>query len=362
MTRKRTVVVVALVALMVAAAAPVMANNKTPTVDSETSNTATTSEITQDTVVSSFQADSDNESTIGINGENGTSPEVEISRNDSDNVFHSNTSLNNESRQAGGTLWNMTPGHDEWADMEVSINENVTVDIKAINASNTSNSTVTTFFINATDDRTVENLDDTDADEDTDDAPVTTESLDDSLTKVTAFDIHTLEFSELDVEDREVAGDDTDVIVVFSNDTVADDASDAVPDGVADKDAMFRMTLVVSGDDGPTQPIRVYHEEAPDDVDDDDTYGVYKDGGIGGEDGIEINLGDEYEDAEEFDVTGTLNAGRIAALQHRVATTDVWQSTVGGVLGLISLDGLLTAGVPTLLIGGVAARRRRTAR
>lgn len=359
MKLNRTRAVAAVFALlMVVAAATGGSMAATPSIDSETTNTAYTSEIVTDTVISGFSASADNESVVTLEGDNSTSPTVELSRNDSSTVVATNDSMANQTVGSWGTTWNGTISHDELADLEHTINENVTMDLTAHDG-NESNSTTVQFYINTTDDRTVENLDDTDADEDTTDAPVTVESVENTLfdTNVEVFGISSTDFSTLDVEGRAVNGQQTDVVIVFSNTSVEDDASAAIASDVEDGDALYALPIRVEGDEGGDTWIRVYYEEAPDDIDeDDDTYAVFHDGGIGGEDGVVINLGETYEDEDEVAVTGTLNAGGATALRHW-ARTSSWNplTLLGG------LDLGLTQAVPLFAVGGAPAARRRQA-
>lgn len=344
-----------------------------PTVDTSTTDaTTTTSQIQDDAVFQNVSGtDSSERFSLQVNMSPDLTPELKVQLNGSDDqVFHRNQSAENVSAagtNSGDAHYNMSFTGADIDDVERTVNENVTLDVIAYEAANeTSNDTITFAHFDFDDDRTVENIDDTDADPDTTNAPVETESLDQSLTRFTSFDIHTLEFSDLDIDDRAVNGDTTDVVIVLSNGTVRDHAADALPDDVEEGQFISRMTLVVSADEGPTQPIRVYNEgDLPDHVDEeDDTYGVFKDDGIGGEDGIEINLGEEYEDADEVSVTGRLNAGLTDALVHQASTSRFNPLNALGWFSGFGVDAL-TGSLPTgLLVGGPAVgyRRRRRRR
>lgn len=336
------------------------AGAETPSIDTSTTDgTSTTSEIQSDSVIPNFNG-SDNETRIvQVNMSAGNTPELEVTRNGSDTVLVTNDSAVNVSSEAvGGVNYNMSFEESDLAEMTRSINENVTVDVTPYQAANDSNSTTIQIYIENDNTSTVLNVDDTVAD-DEDEIEVTEDAENGFLdTRVTGFS--TLDFSVLDVDERDVDGDNTDVIVVFSNTTVADHAADAVTSDADDGDALYGMTLVVHGDDEGTMPIRVYNEEVPDDVDEDeDTYGVYKEGGIGGEDGVEINLGEHYEDEDSVEVTGKLNAGFGERLSHRAASSDLglrfglaisFDYDFGGSDGVVVFAGLA--------MGAPAARRR----
>lgn len=359
-TDRKRVVAIALVAVMALSALTGGAVADAPTIDTETVSTTESSDITDGTTL--------NVSGVGnetlemtANDSAGDTPELEITVNGSDTVVGTNTSAVNESTNGtvGFSAFNLSVEESDLDDVERTLDENVTTDWTVYQSSNTSNSTTIQVHLNFSDGRTVENIDDVDADPDTDDASVETEDLEDTLTRSSL--LQTLDFSELDVDDRSIDGENSEVVLVLTNDTVADDAANAVASDVGDGEPLFGMTLVLQGDE-TTMPIRVYNEEPADDVDDDDdgdTYGVYEDGGVGGEDGIVIHLGSDFEDDDEVAVTGVLNAGRFASLEHRVTTTDAWQSIglfLGGIGATDAPDGLVA--FAPLAIGAPTARRR----
>lgn len=357
-TTTRRALAVILTVFMVAAAASGGSMAAAPTIDTSASDsTSTTSELTDGLTVNDTDGTNDTAHTLQVNMTAGDDVEFNISRNGTDHVAAENTSMDNHTTNSGanGGHWNGTVTESELDDLERPANGNVTTTVTFWNASNESESNSIVVHWNFTDDRAVENLDDNDTDSE---EGVETFDQENDLTTVTTFDIHTLQFSELDVDDMSINGDAGEAVVVLANGTVSDHASDAVPDGVEDAGPIFRMTLKVSADDGPDQLIRVYHEEAPDDVDEDDTYAVWKSDGIGGEDGIEINVGDEYEDADELSVTGTVNAGFIAANLHRIQTSEWNPLTMFSGLNL-GLSDVLTGGVPAIVFAGAVVRRRR---
>lgn len=359
MNHRQAVIALVGALLVVTATMAGGAGANTPTIDtSATDGTATTSEITDGANFANVSGEDNSERFImQLNITSGEDVDLFVERNDSGLRVHENDSAENVSTDSvGGVNFNLSYTGADIDDLERTLNENVSVDVVGHDADNESNSTKAVIHMDFNDDRTVETIDDTDADPDTSDAPVTTEDLEDTLLRSSL--VQSLDFSELDVDDRAINGSGDEVVVVFKNGTVADDAANAVASDAEDGDPIFGMTLVLEGDE-TTMPIRVYDEEIPDDVDeDDDTYGIYQEGGIGGEDGIEIHVGDDFDDDDEVAVTGILNAGRWASFQHRIATTDF-------VLGLgLSVSGAGVGadafGVTSILfvIGAPVARRR----
>lgn len=347
-----------------------------PTIDTETGNTATTSDIQSGTTLAGFNASETNQSTVATFGDNSSSPTVEISRNDSDNVVLSNDTLTNVT--AGNfdgtasddrdTQWNMTFNHSEIADLERAINANVSTDVTLINGSNQTDTRTVRFFIETDNSTTVQNLDDVDADPDTSNAPVeVTEDASSGLfdLQIDTLGISATDFSELDTDDRAIDGENTDVVIVLSNESVGDDAANAVASDAADGEPLYGMTLVAAGDE-TTMPIRVYNEEPPDEIDDaedGDTYAVYEEAGVGGEDAITIHLGSAYEDDDDVAVTGVLNAGTWAQIEHRVATSSTWQRvfgfvTVGRSMGSGGAESGISSAFAVLVLGAPEARRR----
>ena len=366
---KRTVAIALVATMLLAAAGGALANTNEPAVDTSTSVASlhsavtTHSELTPNGNITDFDGQAGNNTTVQylaytnssklvfMQGDNGTT----VYENDSPTTVNWNATPTPEHGH-----FNVTVEHDALADVERGINENVTMTMKIINdtGNTTEVATYETFYIETDNSTTVQNIGDTDVD---DEDIVEVKDEENDLFTITSLGISELEFTVLDLDERDVDGDNTDVVLVFSNDSVADDFDEAVTSGIEDEDPIYRMPIhLESDDDDATQWIRVYSEEVPDDLDeDDDTYGVYKDGGIGGEDGIEINLGDEFEDSDEITVTGTGHVGSFGAFEHRIRTS-TWNplSMIGGLGVDLDLgDDELMSGMQAVFLGAAGARR-----
>lgn len=350
-----------------------------PSVDTSASDaTTTTSQLQDNTVLSNVSGVGNDTFTLQTNVTPDDTVEMKLQVNGSDTIVFRNTSAENVSAAGtsnSGAHYNLSVDEEDIDDIERTLDENVTVDVTVYDADNETdpgdaasagNGTTIQVHMNFTDGRTVQNIDDVDADPDTDDAPVETEELSNEIfdTTIAIGGIQATDFSTLDVDDRDIDGENSEVVLVFSNDTVADDAANAVASDADDGDPLYAMPIQLQGDE-TTRWIRVYNEEPSDDVDDDDdgdTYGVYKEAGVGGEDGVVIHLGEAYEDDDEVAVVGTLNAGSFTTRWHQIRTSSIGQSLFGLVnLGGLSLDG---GEVPLVVSTGlvVAATRRRPPR
>lgn len=343
-----------LVATMLVAAAAGGATATAPTVNDGTIDNAVTtgSEITDGSNVTGFDANESNESVLSYQADSNNS-KVELERNGSDTVVYSNSSadLLNWNNTDNDGIFNVSINHGDLEDLERGINDNVSVDV--IMSNNTSvddPDTLTIEWFVETDNSThVENVDDADVD-DGDDVDVTDDPWDVFGQNVTLGPLGST-FAEADYDDLSVDGDNTDVVLVFSNGSVADKFDDAAEDASSEDklSTLFtntRTAILVAGDDGTTRAVPVYYEEAPDDKDEDeDTYGVYEEGGVGGEDGVTIHLGEEFEDADEVDVRAVGSAGTFTMFSNYV------MDGVGNALSM-TLGGGLYAAAPFAVIAG----------
>lgn len=359
--------------LMVTAAITGGAGATTPSVDTSGSDaTSTTTGLPDEGVIDNVSGVGNDTWRMQVNVTPDDTVEMKIERNGSSTVVFRNTSPENLTASGAsnqGAHYNLSFSESDIDDLERTLDENVTIDVTTYDADNeTGNETQVQIYLNFSDGRTVENIDDTDADEDSDSDVVTLEAPEESFLdlRVTALGVHSSDFSTLDVDDRDIDGENSEVVLVFSNDSVSDDAAAAVASDADDGDALFAMPLTVTGDE-TTRLIRVYNEEPADSVDDDDdgdTYGVYKEGGVGGEDGIVIHLGEDFEDDEEVAVTGTLNAGWLAQQNHRISTSS-WTQSLGLQDGSIfhigfgNIAGGAFGSLSVLLVIGAPTRRRK---
>lgn len=265
---------------------------------STTDATTSTSDLANNDSIQ-FDADQSDAYTVQAIVANTTTPEMRVELNDSSNdadgvTFHKNTTLNNISVGSGGSHWNATFNEGDLADVPVTTGTNQTVDIVFYNASNSSDVLATaTVTLVESGDRTVLYLGDS-AVENNDD--IETFSEDANWESISDFNLMSDDHSEVSDLSADVNGSSTNVTVVFANESVADDYSNAVASDADEGDWLVAQASFVGG-----TPVKVYNENAPDDVDEEDTYGVYSED-IGGETGITYTLGDDHEDADSLEV------------------------------------------------------------
>lgn len=360
-TRRTQAAALLLTALMVGSVFAGGAVGAAPTIDTATSTDTTTtqSDLQDGTVVGNVSGTDDNDTyALEVNVTDGDyEPAFNISANGTDHTAFKNTSMNNHTTNANaGAHWNGTVTTDELDDLERSLNENVTTTLTAWNTSQENETTQAVVYWNFTDDRSVEVVSDGDVDDSPDDLSVSTVDEARSLTNPFGADQSTI-----DAEDRNVSGDDSVVVLALPNSTVNDDfdvASDA-----SDEETLWAIPMSVTDGDGTKRLIKVYNEEPPDGVDeDDDTYGVYKDSGIGGTDGIEVHLGaNNFEDADEVSVRALGGVGTYTQFEHRAAVFAQDLPGIGALAGFLTgspFGGLVSS---MLIVGAPTARRRRRA-
>lgn len=311
MTRTNSVAAVCMVFLVaLAGATGAAAGDYTapPSTDtSTTDDTASTTELTAGENRTFNQTQ--NETIQWIAPSNET--QVTIARNGSDHDSYANGS-------AAVAFWNATDGdghynatvdHSQLLDTEHAIGENVTMNMTFVdNASlDDANQSVGAeqWYLEFDNSTTTEVVTTSDVD-----AGEIVTVTNESGFGVFGVSIFGADESEIETE-RQVNGSNTDVYVAFSDSNVSEDFTDAT-EGAAAGDklsalSMSKNVMLVESDDGEMAAVPVYYQEAPDDVSEDDTYAVQQD--VGGTEGVAVNLGSEFDDADSVTVTTVGSAG-----------------------------------------------------
>lgn len=157
--RNTTITAIAFAILL--AVAPMAASAAAPTVDSETTSTTKTSDITGTTVLKGFNANASNFSIVSVEADS-LDAKIEIRQNATGRVVYSNSSmaLDNETTSDStiGNFFSANVTHDELKDVERSAGETVSLDLRIINNSTLDNPDTTnvTFDVENTNEETVE--------------------------------------------------------------------------------------------------------------------------------------------------------------------------------------------------------------
>lgn len=348
-TSRLGAVLVALTVLMAAATGAVAGDYTAPPSpdQSGTDDTTTTTDLAPGE--NRTYNESHNETIQWLSDSNST--KVTIARNDSDHTSYANGSAAVvvwNSTDADGH-YNVTFAHTAVADTEHAINSNVTMNVSLVdNASlDEANQSVGYFdwyleFGNATTTEVIDNSD------------VSSENIvtvtNESASEVVGLSLPFTGEDNSDIEtERKVNGSTTDVQVVFSNATVADDftsvASDASSgDKLSGLFSLERTAVLVQDGDGTTTAVPVYSESAPDSVSEDDTYAVQTT--VGGTDALEVNLGSEFDDASSVTVhaVGSAGLGTFAVDYLTQGISNSFGMTLGG--------GAFVLGVPLFVAWG----------
>lgn len=317
-TTKR-VVALAMVAAMLGAAGPAAADYGTaPAIDSSgTDDTGSMSEVQQDDTLgenNTFAANSSKTKTFQwIAATNNTS--IEFRNNETGILTHTNstpaTVVWNSTDSDGH--FNATVDHGEFADVEHATGENVTIEARMINDTSVDDANQTTsnmtFYIEWDNSTSVQNIDSSDVG-DNSIATVTDETMS-VLGKNITFGPAGETSADVETNERSVNGSNTDVILAFSNSSTQDMFDDAASDAssgdkLSSLTSMTRTAVTVSDGD-TTVAVPVYQESAPDSVDENDTYAVYK--SVGGTQALVVNLGDTFSDSSSVTVHAIGSAG-----------------------------------------------------
>jgi len=285
----------------------------TPTVNnSGTNDTTFTSEATDGTTLgenNTFEANGSAATVHSFITDDNSSVKQYITAKGTEVYANTSATEVNYNATSGESTFNVSVNHGALADMEHSIGENVSTTWYMVNntsAENPGESNITVYveWDNST---TVQNIDDSDV-ESEEIVTVTNETGPFGST-IGPFGTTT---ADVETNDRKVNGSNTDVVIALSNssaqemfDEGASEASSG--DKLSSLWSGTRTVATVADGDGNTMAVPVFYEEASDDVDEDQTYAVYKK--VGGTWALSVNLGDSFEDAEEVSVNAIGSAG-----------------------------------------------------
>lgn len=306
------------VGAMSGATAPVGAAQ--PTIDTSTSDqTSSTTEVQAGDTLgldNSFSANDSNTTTLQYVADSNDS-KVRIEGPNGVQVY-ANTSANQVSWNStqGDGNFNVTVNHGALDDLERGVNENVTTTWYVTNNTSADSPATTniTVYVESDNSKSVEVISDQDVD-DGDIVTVEQDAFEVAGMNITAGPLGA-DVSTIETESRNVNGSTTDVAVVFGNESVADDFSSVAEDADSGEKlsslvSLNRNVVLLTDSDDEVTAVPVYFEEAPDDVDEDSTYAVQKD--VGGQDGIVVNLGSDFEDASSVEVETAGSAGLFTA-------------------------------------------------
>jgi hypothetical protein len=321
-----------------------------PTLDTENTDTTATSPVQPGTVVQDFDASSSNASTVLLQastGENDT--RVSFVHNASANaVIAENASGAFVEADAtnGESYHNHTIWHDSLADLERGINDNVTVSIRATNdttATSPDTGYLGEFYIETDDSATVEYVG-------ADDIGGLAELDNETATEVLGMEVPFTGNDQSDIEtDDRAINDSTEIVIALGDAGVSEDFESVADDVSAEaKLSSFltfgpRNVVLLEGDD-TTQAVPVFYQEAPDSVDDGDTYAVMD--SVGGTQALTINPGSAFDDADEVSAHAVGGAG-LTTFFVDYAMAGLPLSLGGGVVGVLTAGGLPLAAIRT---------------
>lgn len=259
-----------LAVLMVGGAFVMPAMAAVPGIDTETGNTATTSDISAGTTVANFDASSDKYLTVAVTADTNDS-KVEILRKDTGQVVYSNASMFEAAVDTSTTpdtyYMEANLSHAEMKELERDANENVTMQLKVTNDTTASSPDTKTvdFYIENSKNKTVAFI--SDADKSATDSPVeiNTRGRDYIL-----FDTRT-DYSETTTIESVDSAENTTVTYVFGNTTTADTFS-AAEDSMGSLSSGDTFWFVTT--ETEDKLVRPFFKSAASDHP--DTYAVYK--------------------------------------------------------------------------------------
>jgi hypothetical protein len=187
------------------------------------------------------------------------------------------------------TYYKYNISHDELEYLPVAAGGNTTFTVRLVNNTSVANPDTTnlTLHVESVDGRTVRYVGDTAAD-DEDLMDLGSDGIEIPFTETTLFSD---DYARYTPEDVPITGENTTVTIHYANSTAADRLGTATSD--LETNTWVKSTLV-SVDGTPT---RAYLEEAPDDIDDDETYAVLQPDS----NDVVIHTGDEFEGDDEID-------------------------------------------------------------
>lgn len=352
--RVAVLAVVVMLALTAFAPAPGAATSDHIEVDTETSNTATTTDWQDGDNVTGYNGTADARSANVSLESDSNNTKIDITRENSSAVVFADSDGTNFAHHPGTANheWlNHTVPYAALGDMERGINDNVSVTVTAYNntsmAAGDRNTTNFTVFIETDNSSTVQHVSDSD---------VASENIvtvtNDTGRDIAGFTIPTTpeQESHIHTNARAVNGSSTDVVLALGNASVADHFSVADKSS-GDKLSGFSLTrtvaLVHDADGDTTRAVPVFYEQAPSDFDTSQTYAVYTET-HGGTPAVVVNLGDDFSDASNVEVEAVGDAGLLTFATDYLGQTLSMSLSGSG----LTLSILAFAGAPT-------ARRRR---
>jgi hypothetical protein len=325
-------------------------------VDTETTDTTYESAVQDGDTLTDVNGSEDVSYTITWTADADTDVYTEWVSNNSDSVIATNDSAATQTTASGTSYINATVTEAALVDAEHDAGEDG-VDVYVNGYNNSSDDSVDTQitatlnFSNAT---AVERISDADVDEQD------TLSVEDDSTEILSQDLTFGPFgadqTTLDEETIGVNGSDTTVYVAFANDTAAEDfdlgAEAAAAEKLSEVVGIGPTGAVKLTADDESEYVPVFYEEAPDDFDSDQTYAVLQDD-WSGQRALQINLGSDYDDADEVDVTAYSDAP--LTVQVSVLAGSVQSTIMGGMsvpdLGGDGLGILASGGIPMVAVG-----------
>ena len=289
MINKRQLGAVLAIAVLVVSAGGALA--AAPTIDTETTNTSSTSEVTDGTTIVNFQANSSNTSVLQASYDS-QNPKVEVLNADNETVKTYTASDMNQTGNGTSTYYyNTTISHDVWNNVEISPGQNVTVHLRLTNntQAESPDTTNVTVHLDGAKGRTVR---------------VVGSSLSDDVFSTASTGTFAL-VGTLDVgflgwgQDTSTYEADSGIPINGTNSTVelhyANDSAVSSLATVADEldTNAWAKSIIVQSDSGP---IKTYIGEAPDDVDSSATYAVWESSA----NDLVIHTGDNYEGETEI--------------------------------------------------------------
>jgi hypothetical protein len=284
--RVATLLVAAL--MLTAAAGPAMA--ATPVIDTESTNTTTTSDWTDGTTVTNFSASADDTSYVEVSFSSAPSGEagVKVVDQDTGETYYQNESAVTTDDTNNHYAWNIS--HDELSDIPVEAGMNKTVNVTVYDTQDMANATTIAVTLEATTDRSVAYLGDSALS--TDDAEIVDKYS--TLSEVSdAFNGSVVSFEQTLATD----GSNTTHTFELANET-ADDSWNATTDADTQSGDWLVLTRLSAEDaDGDTHYIPVFANSKGewDFLDDNESYAVYDTSS----DEVTVNLGEEFKDNEE---------------------------------------------------------------
>ena len=266
-------VLVALGVILSGAAGPAAA--ATPTIDQETTNTSTQSDVTNGATITSFNASSSTSTFVEATFDSAPSGDAKLEILDpstGDKVseyetIYSNSTADVTNQSTNNYAWNIT--HDELEKLPVEANTNKTFTFRILDTGDEANATTFDVTIAPTGERSVIYVGDHAA-SDAGDIASTSEKHPTLGQYIDRYDTST---ASIDAEDVATDGDNTTFYVYLQNESVQSAYGEAVSDSMEDGAFLPMMTVTENGNYVP-----VYLNEKPSSSDylDKHAYGVYE--------------------------------------------------------------------------------------